>query len=79
MKTIRLHQVHDLRLSEGPLPVPGPDEALIRVTAVGICGSDSHWYTEGGIGGVAYPEVDIVVSAIVGRAGLEGTWAALAI
>lgn len=51
MKTLRLHQAHDLRLSEDPRPTPGPGESLIRVTAVGICGSDSHWYSEGGIGG----------------------------
>jgi L-iditol 2-dehydrogenase len=32
------------------MPVPGPDEALVRVTAVGLCGSDIHWWNEGGIG-----------------------------
>ena len=51
MKTLRLYNVHDLRLTEEPMPQPGPGEALVRVTAVGICGSDTHWYTEGGIGG----------------------------
>ena len=30
--------------------MPGPDEQLVRVGAVGICGSDLHWFTEGGIG-----------------------------
>jgi L-iditol 2-dehydrogenase len=28
----------------------GEREALVRVTAVGICGSDLHWWTEGAIG-----------------------------
>jgi L-iditol 2-dehydrogenase len=28
----------------------GEGAALVRVTAVGICGSDLHWYTEGSIG-----------------------------
>jgi L-iditol 2-dehydrogenase len=32
------------------MPVPGAGERLIRVTAVGLCGSDLHWFTEGGIG-----------------------------
>ncbi len=27
---------------------PGPGEVLVRVTAVGLCGSDLHWYREGG-------------------------------
>ncbi len=50
MKALRLHGVGDLRLADEPAPVPGPAEALVRVTAVGICGSDLHWYDESGIG-----------------------------
>lgn len=30
--------------------MPGPGELLLRVTAVGLCGSDRHWYEEGSIG-----------------------------
>ena len=50
MKTLRLHAAGDLRLHDEPLPVAQPDESLIRVTAVGICGSDLHWFGEGAIG-----------------------------
>lgn len=50
MKVIRLHGIHDLRLHDEPAPAPSAGEALLRITAVGICGSDVHWYTEGGIG-----------------------------
>lgn len=50
MKALRLHAAHDLRVHEEPVPVPGRGEALVRVTAVGICGSDLHWYLEAGIG-----------------------------
>ena len=50
MKALRLHGSGDLRLADEPAPVPGPAEALVRVTAVGICGSDLHWYDESGIG-----------------------------
>jgi L-iditol 2-dehydrogenase len=50
MKTIRLHAPGNLLLHEEPEPVPAPGEALIRVTAVGICGSDLHWFGEAGIG-----------------------------
>jgi L-iditol 2-dehydrogenase len=32
------------------MPIPAPDEALVRVTAVGLCGSDLHWLGEGAIG-----------------------------
>jgi L-iditol 2-dehydrogenase len=50
MKALRLHGVGDLRLADEPSPVPGPAEELVRVTAVGICGSDLHWHDESGIG-----------------------------
>ena len=50
MKALRLFGAGDLRLVEEAAPVPGPDEELVRVTAVGICGSDLHWYRESGIG-----------------------------
>jgi L-iditol 2-dehydrogenase len=49
MKTLRLYGVGDLRLTDEPQPIPAHDEALIRVTAVGICGSDLHWLDEGAI------------------------------
>jgi L-iditol 2-dehydrogenase len=50
MKVLRLHGVGDLRLHDEPKPVPGPGDALLRVTAVGLCGSDLHWFSEAGIG-----------------------------
>ena len=50
MKALRLHGMGDLRLADEPSPIPRPGEALVRVTAVGICGSDLHWYGESGIG-----------------------------
>jgi len=50
MKVARLHGIHDLRLHDEPVPAPSAGETLLRITAVGICGSDIHWYTEGGIG-----------------------------
>jgi L-iditol 2-dehydrogenase len=50
MKVARLHAVGDLRISEVPVPSPDPGMSLVRVTAVGICGSDLHWWGEAGIG-----------------------------
>ena len=40
-------------------PSAAPDEVLMRVTSVGLCGSDLHWYREGAIGdaGLAGPLV----------------------
>ena len=50
VRTIRLHAPGDLRLADEPVPSAGPGETLVRVTAVGVCGSDLHWFEEGGIG-----------------------------
>jgi len=50
MKAARIHGAGDIHLHEEPEPKPGENEALVRVTAVGICGSDIHWLREGGIG-----------------------------
>ena len=50
MRVARLHGAGDLRVSDGPVPRPQAGECLVRVEAVGVCGSDLHWYEEGGIG-----------------------------
>lgn len=46
----RFHAAHDIRLSDEPAPVPRPGESLVAITSVGLCGSDLHWYADGGIG-----------------------------
>lgn len=33
-----------------PVPAPGHDEVVVRIAAVGVCGSDVHYYHEGRIG-----------------------------
>jgi L-iditol 2-dehydrogenase len=50
MRVAQLIAPRAMRLAEQPQPTAGPDELLIRVRAVGICGSDLHYYAEGGIG-----------------------------
>lgn len=50
MKVLRLHGAGDLRLHDEPDPRAADGEVLVRVTAVGLCGSDRHWFVEGGIG-----------------------------
>jgi L-iditol 2-dehydrogenase len=39
-----------LSVERRPLPVVAPDEVLVKVAAVGVCGSDVHYYREGRIG-----------------------------
>jgi L-iditol 2-dehydrogenase len=50
MLALRLHQDRQLRIHDEPVPTPAAGEALIRITAVGLCGSDRHWMVDGGIG-----------------------------
>jgi len=50
VRVARLHAVGDLRVAQEPVPSADGPDALVRVTAVGICGSDLHWWDEGAIG-----------------------------
>jgi L-iditol 2-dehydrogenase len=54
MKSVRLCGIRDLRVIEDSIPVANPDEVLIRVTSVGICGSDIHWFAEGSTGAAGF-------------------------
>jgi L-iditol 2-dehydrogenase len=51
VKAIRLHGPSEIRLDEIERPIPRAGEALIRVRAVGVCGSDIHVYKAGGVDG----------------------------
>ncbi len=51
MTAVRLHGPRDLRVEQVPHPgAPGPGQVLLRVTSVGVCGSDLHNYLDGRIG-----------------------------
>jgi L-iditol 2-dehydrogenase len=51
MRAAVLHDIRDIRLVEIPLPTPTNGDLLLRVKAVGVCGSDVHSYLEGGTTG----------------------------
>lgn len=50
MKVVHLHAHGELRTHDEPEPVTIAGEALLQVKAVGVCGSDLHWFNEGEIG-----------------------------
>lgn len=50
MKASVLVAPHRIDLRERPVPTPRPDEVLVQVTAVGVCGSDVHFYRDGHLG-----------------------------
>jgi L-iditol 2-dehydrogenase len=49
MRVAELYAPRLFRIVEQPIPEPGPGEVLARVLAVGVCGSDRHYF-QGGIG-----------------------------
>jgi L-idonate 5-dehydrogenase len=49
MITCVIHGAKELKIENRPEPRPQDGEALVRFGAGGICGSDLHYYHEGGI------------------------------
>ncbi|XP_069380837.1 sorbitol dehydrogenase-like [Paralichthys olivaceus] len=47
--SVVLHSQGDLRLENLPIPEPGPEEVLLQMHSVGICGSDVHYWQHGRI------------------------------
>jgi L-iditol 2-dehydrogenase len=50
VRVARLHGAGDIRLHEEEPPRQMPGRSLVRIQAVGLCGSDLHWFAEGSIG-----------------------------
>ncbi|WP_135305960.1 NAD(P)-dependent alcohol dehydrogenase [Haloarcula amylovorans] len=50
MRTAVLTEPKQFELADRPRPSPGPDDVLVEVSDVGICGSDVHYYEHGRIG-----------------------------
>lgn len=70
-----MHGVGDVRMERRPVPKPAPNEVLVRVRGVGICGSDVHYFAHGHIGDFVVKEPLIlghesagVVEAVGGEA-----------
>lgn len=77
MRAAELYQPHSFRISDLPITDPAPGEVQVRVEACGICGSDLHYFTEGGIGDVLnrYPMVvGHEPAGVVIKAGAGAGW-----
>jgi threonine dehydrogenase-like Zn-dependent dehydrogenase len=51
MKQVRVHGPDDVRIDDVEPPVAGPRDAIVRVSACGICGSDLRYVRLGGMMG----------------------------
>lgn len=50
MKAAVMTGVGKMALTERDIPIPKGDEVLVKLEYVGVCGSDLHYYSAGGIG-----------------------------
>lgn len=51
MRGVVLERVREIKIRDVDIPLDmGPDDVLIRIAVVGVCGSDVHYYTHGRIG-----------------------------
>ncbi|MCJ8140922.1 L-idonate 5-dehydrogenase [Falsirhodobacter halotolerans] len=66
-RVVCLHGQDDLRLETRPADAPGPNEVRVAVLAGGICGSDLHYWLEGGIGTIRVREPIILGHEAAGR------------
>jgi L-iditol 2-dehydrogenase len=42
-----------IQMEQRPIPPPAAGDVLVRVSAVSVCGSDTHYYRHGRVGGFA--------------------------
>jgi L-iditol 2-dehydrogenase len=63
----RLHGPRHVRVAREAAPEPGPDEVRVHVGAVGLCGSDLHWFEEGEIGDARLARPLVLGHEIAGR------------
>ena len=76
MRAVVIHSARDLRVEDAEIPNVGPDEVELRIGAGGICGSDLHYYLDGGFGAVRVKQPMILgheVAGVVTKVGPEVT------
>lgn len=66
MKVVVIHAARDLRIEERDEEIAGPRQVEIAVEAGGICGSDLHYYHDGGFGTVRVREPMILGHEVAG-------------
>ena len=65
-RAVVIHAPHDLRLDEVAVAPLGPRDVRVRMAAGGICGSDLHYYHDGGFGAVRIREPMVLGHEIAG-------------
>ena len=76
MKAAVIHAAHDLRVEEFINPPVGPNDVEVRITNGGICGSDLHYYHDGGFGLIRVREAMVLgheIAGVVASVGVKVT------
>src|SRR5436190_17237935 len=73
MRAAVLHAAKDLRIEEVDAAPLGNREVEVRIEAGGICGSDLHYYFDGGFGTVRLKEPMILGHEIAGTVARVGS------
>lgn len=68
-----LHAQEDVRIETCEVGEVGPHQVLVRVGSGGICGSDIHYYWEGGIGTIRVTEPIIMGHEVAGTVEAVGS------
>ena len=66
MKAVVCHGPKDIRIENTNVPEMSSREVLIKLEAGGICGSDLHYYNDGGFGDVRIKEPMILGHEVSG-------------
>jgi L-iditol 2-dehydrogenase len=67
-----LYAPGDLRVEDRAIPEPGRREVLVEIAAVGVCGSDVHYYEHGRIGSFVVREPMVLGHESSGRVAALG-------
>lgn len=67
-----LRTVGDIAVEDRPVPRPGAGEVLVEVSAVGICGSDVHYFEHGRIGDFVLEQPMVIGHESAGRIAAVG-------
>jgi len=62
----RLHGKHDIHIESADVATPSEGEVLVRMGAGGICGSDLHYYHDGGFGPIRVQEPIVLGHEVAG-------------
>jgi L-idonate 5-dehydrogenase len=72
MRAAVIHAARDLRIEESSLAALGPGDVQVRVRNGGICGSDLHYYQDGGFGTIRIREPMVLGHEVAGEIAAVG-------